>query len=109
MLDHGVGRADDSVLRDSEARPDFAGSAYKLPLSPSEYLGRQVRVTPLVASQPLHPTIDLVPPEMLCFSSDYPHVEGTADAVAVCDRQLQNVSEDVRRSFYGGVGELLGF
>ena len=109
MLDHGVGRADDSVLRDSEARPDFAGSAYKLPLSPSEYLSRQVRVTPLVASQPLHPTMDLVPPEMLCFSSDYPHVEGTADAVAVCDRQLQNVSEDVRRSFYGGVGELLGF
>ncbi|MGD8831419.1 MAG: amidohydrolase family protein [Pseudomonadales bacterium] len=108
ILDHGVGRAARGVLDDGEYRPDFAGSAYKLPLAPSEYLRRQVRVTPLVVSQPLHPTIDLVPPEMLCFSSDYPHVEGTADAVAVCDRQLDKVSEGARAAFYGGVGEMIG-
>jgi predicted TIM-barrel fold metal-dependent hydrolase len=108
ILDHGVGRGSLEVLDDGEYRPDFAGSAYKLPLAPSEYLRRQVRVTPLVVSQPLHPTIDLVPPEMLCFSSDYPHVEGTADAVAVCDRQLGDVSQNVRAAFYGSVGELIG-
>jgi predicted TIM-barrel fold metal-dependent hydrolase len=108
ILDHGVGRGSLEVLDDGEYRPDFAGSAYKLPLAPSEYLRRQVRVTPLVVSQPLHPTMDLVPPEMLCFSSDYPHVEGTADAVAVCDRQLGDVSQDVRTAFYGSVGELIG-
>jgi hypothetical protein len=45
---------------------------------------------------------------MLCFSSDYPHVEGTADAVAVCDRQLGNMSVDVRAEFYGGVGRMIG-
>ncbi len=61
-----------------------------------------------MASQPLHPTIDLVPPEMLCFSSDYPHVEGTGDAVAVCERQLQDISDEARRRFYGGVGDMIG-
>jgi predicted TIM-barrel fold metal-dependent hydrolase len=108
ILDHGVGRTTPGVLDDGEFRPDFAGKAYTLPLAPSEYLRRQVRVTPLVVSQPLHPTIDMVPPEMLCFSSDYPHVEGTADAVAVCDRQLGNMSVDVRAEFYGGVGRMIG-
>lgn len=108
ILDHGVGRAIPGVLDDGAYRPDFAGTAYRLPLAPSEYLRRQVRVTPLVVSQPLHPTIDLVPPEMLCFSSDYPHVEGSADAVAVCERQLGNVSEPARAAFYGGIGDLIG-
>jgi predicted TIM-barrel fold metal-dependent hydrolase len=108
ILDHGVGRTPPGVLDDGEYRPDFAGSAYRLPLAPSEYLRRQVRVTPLVVSQPLHPTIDMVPAEMLCFSSDYPHVEGTGDAVAVCDRQLTGMSDGVRSAFYGGVGELIG-
>lgn len=108
MLDHGVGRPLPEVLDDGEYRPDFAGPAYRLPLAPSEYLRRQVRVTPLVVSQPLHPTIDLVPPELLCFSSDYPHVEGSADAVALCDRQLAALGADARAAFYGGVGELIG-
>ncbi len=108
ILDHGVGRAAPGLLDDGEYRPDFAGAAYTLPLAPSEYLRRQVRVTPLVVSQPLHPTIDLVPPEMLCFSSDYPHVEGTADAVAVCERQLGAMNEQTRAAFYGGVGDLIG-
>jgi predicted TIM-barrel fold metal-dependent hydrolase len=107
LLDDGVGRGARVALNSGEIRPDFAGPAYTLPLSPSEYLRRQVRVTPLVATQPLHPTLDLVP-EMLCFSSDYPHVEGTADAMAVCDRQLQDTSEEVRRAFYGGVAEMIG-
>ncbi len=106
-LDHGVGRGDWGTLNDSEYRPDFAGSAYTLPLSPSEYLRRQVRVTPLVATQPLTPTIEIAP-ELLCFSSDYPHVEGTADAKAVCDRQLAHASENVRTNFYGGVADLIG-
>ena len=106
-LDQGVGRAGHRALEDGAYRPDFAGSAYNLPLSPSEYLRRQVRVTPLVASQPLHPTIDLVP-EMLCFSSDYPHVEGSGEAMAVCERQLETLSDEAHRAFYAGVGEMIG-
>jgi predicted TIM-barrel fold metal-dependent hydrolase len=107
ILDHGVGHASQTILNDGEFRPDFAGSSYKLPLAPSEYLRRQVRVTPLVVSQPLMPVLDLAP-DMLCFSSDYPHVEGTSDAVALCERQMSGVSDDVRAAFYGGVGELIG-
>ena len=74
VVDHAVGRAHRDALADGEFRPSFAGSAYKLPLKPSEYLRRQVTVTPLVANEPLRPVLDCVPPEMLCFSSDYPHV-----------------------------------
>lgn len=107
ILDHGVGHGSLTILDDGEFRPNFAGPAYKLPLSPSEYLRRQVRVSPLVVSEPLAPVLELAP-DMLCFSSDYPHVEGTSDAVALCERQLDGVSNDVRAAFYGGVGELIG-
>ena len=88
VIDHAVGRDKRTQLADGEFRPDFAGAAYKLPLAPSEYLRRQVTVTPLVVNEPLRPVLDRVPAEMLCFSSDYPHVEGTASAVAICERQL---------------------
>ena len=86
------------------------GDTYDLPLSPIDYVRRQVRVTPLPASNDLGRVIPHVPPEVLCFSSDYPHVEGSASAVELCERQLASagVSDDVKASFFGGVGELLG-
>jgi predicted TIM-barrel fold metal-dependent hydrolase len=105
ILDRAVGRLSDTDLNDGEFRPDFAGPAYNLPLAPSEYLRRQVKVTPLVATEPLRPTLDRVPPEMICFSSDYPHVEGTGSAVAICNRQLVDYPADVRKAFYGGLEE----
>jgi predicted TIM-barrel fold metal-dependent hydrolase len=108
VVDHAVGRANRRELADGEFRPDFAGSAYKLPLAPSEYLRRQVTVTPLVVNEPLAPVLDRVPAEMLCFSSDYPHVEGTASAVAICERQLKHRAPDVRETFYGGVARRIG-
>ncbi len=107
VLDHGVGQSTHAALIDGEFRPDFAGAAYKYPLKPSEYLRRQVRVTPLVANEPLRPTLEMAP-EMLCFSSDYPHVEGTADALAICERQLSDLPDSARSAFYGGVGDMIG-
>jgi hypothetical protein len=65
-------------------------------------------VTPLPASHPLRPVIDQVPPELLCFSSDYPHVEGSDRAVEIFERQLAGTSDRVRSDFFGGVGELIG-
>ena len=79
-----------------------------MPLAPSEYLRRQVTVTPLVVNEPLRPVLDRVPAEMLCFSSDYPHVEGTASAVAICERQLAGCAPGVRETFYGGVAKRIG-
>jgi uncharacterized protein len=108
VLDHAVGRGKRDQLADGEFRPDFAGPAYRLPLAPSEYLRRQVKVTPLVVNEPLQPVLDRVPAELLCFSSDYPHVEGTASAVAICERQLAGYAPAVRESFYGGIAERLG-
>ena len=108
VLDRAVGRGPSEHVTDGELRPDFAGTAYRLPLSPSEYLRRQVTVTPLVATEALYPTLELVAPEMLCFSSDYPHVEGTGNAIAICERQLSNSDPATRSTFYGGVGERIG-
>jgi predicted TIM-barrel fold metal-dependent hydrolase len=108
VLDRAVGRDARGALADGEFRPDFAGGAYKLPLAPSEYLARQVRVTPLVVNEPLLAVLDRVPAGMLCFSSDYPHVEGTSSAVAICERQLAGTGPAVRETFYGGVAERLG-
>jgi predicted TIM-barrel fold metal-dependent hydrolase len=107
VLDSAVGRSQNDQLSDGQVRPDYAGAAYRLPLAPSEYLRRQVSVTPLVATEPLRPTLDLAP-EMLCFSSDYPHVEGSGQAVAICDRQLGDLDPAGRAAFYQGVGELIG-
>ncbi|MCP5178307.1 MAG: amidohydrolase family protein [Pseudomonadales bacterium] len=108
VVDNAVGRSRSGLLADGEFRPDFAGTAYRLPLAPSEYLRRQVMVTPLVVNEPLRPVLDRVPAEMLCFSSDYPHVEGTARAVAICERQLEGCAPGVRETFYGRLAGCLG-
>lgn len=110
-MDLSIGRTPD-VMHDDEFRPSHlvAGSSYRLPLAPVDYVRRQIRVTPLPATHPISGVIQHVPPEILCFSSDYPHVEGSASAVELCERQLDaaGVGADVRASFFGGVGELLG-
>lgn len=108
VMDHAVGRSRNALLADGEFRPDFAGTAYKLPLAPSEYLRRQVTVTPLVVNEPIKPVLDAVGPELLCFSSDYPHVEGTGSAVAICERQLAGYSPAIRERFYCGVAQQIG-
>ena len=82
---------------------------YKLPLKPSEYIRRQVRITPLTACDPLQPTMSQLPPELLVFSSDFPHQEGRADAIALCEAQLDGVDDDARRQFFGeSIGMLMG-
>jgi predicted TIM-barrel fold metal-dependent hydrolase len=108
-LDGSIGHKPD-VLVDNEYRPSHLvmGETYTLPLGPVDYLRRQVRVTPLPAANPLEPVLRQIPPELLCFSSDYPHVEGASDAVTLCERQLAGFSDEVRAGFFGGVGDLLG-
>ena len=82
---------------------------YRLPLTPSEYMRRQVRVTPLASADALRPTLDLVPPEILVYSSDFPHQEGRAEAVQLFDAQLGGVGAEARERFFGGsIAGLLG-
>lgn len=108
-LDGAIGRKPE-VLMDDEYRPAHLvpGESYTLPLTPTEYLRRQVRVTPLPAAHPLDPVLRQIPPEILCFSSDFPHVEGASEAVALCERQLAGFDNEVREGFFGGVADLLG-
>ncbi|HVT42496.1 MAG TPA: amidohydrolase family protein, partial [Acidimicrobiales bacterium] len=70
-----------------------------LSLRPSEYVRRQVRVTP-------YPTEDVgwiisqSGPEVCMFSSDYPHVEGGRRPLERFEASLGDASDDVRRRFY---------
>jgi hypothetical protein len=39
-------------------------------------------------------------PELFCFSSDYPHPEGTRDPIGRFERTLSDCPDDVRERFY---------
>jgi len=71
----------------------------KLSLRPSEYVTRQIRVTP-------YPTEDIgwiteqVGAEICLFSTDYPHVEGGRRPIERFERSLGDASERVRDRFY---------
>ena len=71
----------------------------QLSLRPTEYVERQVRVTP-------YPTEDVgwitsqVGPGICLFSTDFPHVEGGRRPYERFERSLGDVSEHVRNRFY---------
>ncbi len=70
-----------------------------LSLRPSDYVHRQVRFTP-------YPTEDVgwivreAGPDLVMFSSDYPHVEGGRRPLERFEASLGGAGEDVRRQFY---------
>jgi len=71
----------------------------KLSLRPTEYVQRQIRVTP-------YPTEDVgwiteqVGPDICLFSTDYPHVEGGRRPYERFERSLGDADESVRHRFY---------
>ena len=71
----------------------------QLSLRPSEYVHRQVRVTP-------YPTEDVgwivreAGADLVMFSSDYPHVEGGRKPIERFEASLGDASEEIRRQFY---------
>lgn len=81
----------------------FLGS-WKLPLKPSEYLARNVKATPLAGGndQPLARIIEDLPPEMLVFSSDFPHFEGFAKPAEYFADAMAPFSPATRAAFAGG-------
>jgi predicted TIM-barrel fold metal-dependent hydrolase len=78
----------------------------KLPMKPSDYVRRQLRVTP-------YPTEDVgwiteqAGPEICLFSSDYPHVEGGRNPLRRFEASLAGVPEAARERFYRGNFEAL--
>ena len=71
----------------------------KLSAKPSEILRRQFRATPY-PHENTRWIIENTAPEMLLFSSDFPHVEGGRNPLKRFNDSLDGVSEQVKRRFY---------
>jgi predicted TIM-barrel fold metal-dependent hydrolase len=97
-------------LEADEKRPRMLSFApYSYPLKPSEYVQRQVRVSVVHQQDVLRPTIERVPEGIIVFSSDFPHVEGHQEAVALYDAQMEGLPQSTRESFFGkSAADLLG-
>lgn len=68
----------------------MGGERWSHPLLPSEYVRRQVRITPLEPDPTAEVIVQMAStaPEIVVFSSDYPHPEGGQEAVARYKRDL---------------------
>jgi predicted TIM-barrel fold metal-dependent hydrolase len=71
----------------------------RLALRPSEYVRRQVRVTPY-PTEPLGWIIAQVGPEVCLFSSDWPHVEGGRNPIKRFEQSMGGIDETARQRFY---------
>jgi predicted TIM-barrel fold metal-dependent hydrolase len=71
----------------------------KLPLKPSEFAKRQVRVTPYPAED-VGWIIRESGDDMCLFSSDFPHVEGGRNPIKRFEESLAEVSEEQKQKFY---------
>jgi predicted TIM-barrel fold metal-dependent hydrolase len=80
----------------------------KMSLRPSEFVIRQVRVTPYPAEDT--GWIVANSDERICmFSSDYPHIEGGRNPLKRFDASLANAADSVRQRFYcGNFADLMG-
>ena len=70
-----------------------------LDLKPSEYMARQVRVTPY-PTEPAGWIVAQSAPEICMFSSDYPHVEGGRNPKGRFDRSTADLPEPHREGFF---------
>ena len=70
-------------------------------LAPSEYIHRQVWFTPF-PGEPVGEIIEQAGDDLLLFSSDYPHPEGTRDPLGRFARALEGVDAAAQERFYAG-------
>ena len=71
----------------------------KLTVRPSDFMRRQVRVTPY----PTEPTgwiIENSDPDICMFSSDFPHVEGGRNPLRRFDNEVQSLPAEVQDRFF---------
>jgi predicted TIM-barrel fold metal-dependent hydrolase len=71
----------------------------KLSLRPSEYVRRQIRVTPYPVED-VGWLIEQAGEEIFLFSSDYPHVEGGRHPIRRFEQSLAGVPDAARERFY---------
>jgi predicted TIM-barrel fold metal-dependent hydrolase len=70
-----------------------------LSLRPSEYVRRQIRVTPYPAED-VGWILSQAGEEVCLFSSDYPHVEGGRNPLRRFEASLAGASERAKQRFY---------
>ena len=79
-----------------------------LRLKPSEYVARQVRVTPY-PTEPAGWIIEQSAPEICMFSSDYPHLEGGRNPFGRFDKATAVLPASTRECFFkGNFEDLMG-
>ena len=79
-----------------------------LSMRPSEYIARNVRVTPFYF-EPIADYLERYPnlSDIYCYSTDYPHFEGGMESKRVFSEALSGVSPDLRDKFFYRNGALL--
>jgi len=70
-----------------------------LSMKPSEYVARQVRVTPY-PHEDAGWIIANVGPDICMFSSDHPHVEGGRNPLKRFDASLEGIDDHARDRFF---------
>ena len=71
----------------------------KLELRPSEYVQRQIRVTPY-PMDPVGWIIEQAGEDVCLFSTDYPHVEGGRNPIKRFEDSMRGLPEAVKQKFY---------
>jgi predicted TIM-barrel fold metal-dependent hydrolase len=80
----------------------------ELPLRPTDYVRRQIRVTPY-PTENVGRLIERCGPELFLFSSDYPHVEGGRNPLKRFEASIESRSEHEKAAFYAGnFADLMG-
>ena len=70
-------------------------------LAPADYIRRQVWATPF-PGEPVGQLIEQVGDDMLLFSSDYPHPEGTRDPLGRFRATMPDVGPEAQDKFFSG-------
>jgi predicted TIM-barrel fold metal-dependent hydrolase len=76
-------------------------SAARFPMKPSEYIARNVRVSPFNFEPVQRYFIDdpnLA--DVFCYSTDYPHVEGTKDSMQNMLAKVEPLGEEITTKFF---------
>ncbi|OMC36296.1 hypothetical protein A5740_06620 [Mycobacterium sp. GA-1841] len=76
-------------------------SAAKMPMKPSEYVARNIRVSPF-NFEPVDRYIQDDPElvDVFCYSTDYPHVEGTKDSMNNMLAKVEPLGEEITTKFF---------
>lgn len=106
FAEHGIDWIVPATFRlDALAQPGLSPlllGDYRLPLSPADYVRRNIRVTPLPVAHELPIGALECFPEIPIFSSDYPHFEGSGDPMGHYRAELAATPADARAGFLGG-------